>query len=151
MSTPTDPLSRRERQIMDIVYAAEEAAAADVLSASAAWAGSSWTHQVSRPASSGSGQVLACQSSTRAVRALVGTLEGKGWLRHEQEGRTYVYVPTVPADAASRSALQRVVTAFFGGSSVKAAMALLDLDDELAPEELRALRARIAAAEADGR
>lgn len=89
--------------------------------------------------------------SYSAVRALIGTLEDKGWLDHQQDGRSYIYFPTVPVEQASQSALKRVVTAFFGGSSVKAAMALLDLEDGVDSDELAALRARIAAAEKEGR
>ena len=127
MSTPTDPLSRRERQIMDIVYRLQRASVGQVRDA------------------------MEDAPSYSAVRALIGTLEDKGWLDHEQDGRSYIYFPTVPAEQASQSALKRVVAAFFGGSSVKAAMALLDLEDGVDSDELAALRARIAAAEKEGR
>ena len=127
MSTPTDPLSRRERQIMDIVYRFERATVAQVREA------------------------MDDPPSYSAVRALIGTLKDKGWLDHEAQGRSYVYFPTVPAEQASKSALERVVAAFFGGSPAKAALALLDLDSDLAPDELEALRSKIAAAEKEGR
>ena len=127
MSTPTDPLSRRERQIMDIVYRLQRASVGQVRDA------------------------MEDAPSYSAVRALIGTLEDKGWLDHEQDGRSYIYFPTVPAEQASQSALKRVVAAFFGGSSVKAAMALLDLEDGVDSDELAALRARITAAEKEGR
>ena len=127
MSTPTDPFSRRERQIMDIVYALEEATVGEI------------RDQMDDP------------PSYSAVRALVGTLEDKGHLTHVQRGRSYVYRPTVTAERASVSALQRVVAAFFGGSAARAATALLDLEDGLDDEALSALEEAVRSAREDGR
>src|SRR4051812_25712854 len=97
-----EQLSRRERQIMDIVYARGEAAAADVQSA------------------------LPEAPSYSAVRALLRILEDKGHLRHREEGARYIYLPTEPRGKASRSALQRVVQTFFNGSLSSAVAALVE-------------------------
>ena len=121
-----DPLSRRERQIMDIVYRLARVSVSQV-------------HETMNDAPSYS-----------AVRALMGTLVDKGHLAHERDGRRYVYTPTVPQEQASASALHRVVTNFFGGSAVQAALALVS-DKTLEPSELQALEAAIAQAREEGR
>jgi predicted transcriptional regulator len=105
MTQPTDPLSRRERQIMDIIYARGQATAAEVTSA------------------------LADPPSYSAVRALLRILEQKGHLRHQEDGPRYVYLPTVSRDRARRSALRNLVRTFFDGSTAQAAAALLDQSD----------------------
>jgi len=104
-STPLTNLSRRERQIMDVVYRLGRAAVGDVL------------ERIPDP------------PSYSAVRALMRILEEKGHLTHEQDGPRYVYLPTVPADTAQRSALTHLVRTFFQGSTGAAVAALLDLDD----------------------
>ncbi len=121
-----DALSRRERQIMDVVYRRGSAAVADV-------------HAELPDAPSYSG-----------VRALLGILVEKGHLTHRQEGKRYLYEPTVSSNAASVSALQRVVATFFDGSPARAALALV-AEGELDAAELEALQAAIAAARAEGR
>lgn len=88
--------------------------------------------------------------SYSAVRALMATLVDKGHLTHTAEGRRYVYAPTVPVEEASASALERVVTHFFGGSAADAALALVS-DAGLDAEELAALERAIADAKAAGR
>ncbi len=80
----------------------------------------------------------------------MGTLVDKGHLVHEADGRRYLYTPTVPAEQASASALKRVVTNFFGGSPVQAAMALVS-EAKLDADELAALEAAIAQARTEGR
>jgi predicted transcriptional regulator len=100
--TQTDPLSRRERQIMDIIYARGQATAAEVTAA------------------------LADPPSYSAVRALLRILEQKGHLRHQQDGPRYVFLPTVSRDRARRSALRNLVKTFFDGSTAQAAAALID-------------------------
>ena len=100
MSSP-DTLSRRERQIMDVLYARGSATAAEVQEA------------------------LPDPPSYSAVRALLRILEAKGHIRHSQEGPRYVYVPQVPRDRARRSALKRLVSTFFEGSAAQAAAALI--------------------------
>ena len=95
-------LSRRERQIIDILYARGRATAADVQGA------------------------LPEPPSYSAVRAMLRILEEKGHVRHEQDGPRYVYVPTVARDNAQRSALRHVLQTFFDGSAEQAISALLD-------------------------
>ena len=96
------PLSRRERQIMDVVYRAGSASASDV-----------------------HGQ-LPDPPSYSAVRAMLRILEEKGHVRHEQDGPRYVYLPTVGRDNAKRSALHHMLKTFFDGSAEQAISALLD-------------------------
>src|SRR5688572_1070880 len=95
--------SRRERQVMDAVYSLGRASAADVL-----------RHIPDPP-------------SYSAVRAMLRVLENKGHLRHALEGKSYVYVPTLPHVRASRSALQNMLKTFFDGSTEKAVAALIDI------------------------
>jgi BlaI family penicillinase repressor len=95
-------LSRRERQIVDILYAQGRATAAEV--------------QASLPD----------PPSYSAVRAMLRILEEKGHVKHEQDGPRYVYVPTVARDNAKRSALRHMLQTFFDGSAEQAISALLD-------------------------
>jgi predicted transcriptional regulator len=111
-------LSRRERQIMDVIHARGKAAAADVHAA------------------------LPDAPSYSAVRALLRILEEKGFLKHREEGPRYVYEPTEPHKQASRSALKRVVETFFDGSLANAVAALAD-DEKLSPDELKRIEAVI--------
>jgi len=125
---PLTALSRRERQIMDIVYREGRAAATDVLG------------------------FLPDPPSYSAVRALLKVLENKGHLRHVLEGTRYVYIPTLPADRARRSALKRLTDTFFEGSAEKAVAALLSLSkDDLTAEELARLARLIEDARKEGR
>ena len=113
---PAEQLSRRERQIMDIVYRRGQATAAEVLAE------------------------LPDPPGKTAVRTLLRILEDKGHLKHRQEGLAYVYVPSRPRDQAGRSALRRVLQTFFEGSLEKAVAAHLgDSAADLSPEELRRL------------
>lgn len=99
---PHSDLSRRERQIIDILYARGRATAADVQAA------------------------LPEPPSYSAVRAMLRILEDKGHVRHEQDGPRYVYLPTVARDNAKRSALRHMLQTFFDGSAEQAISALLD-------------------------
>jgi BlaI family transcriptional regulator, penicillinase repressor len=99
---PHHDLSRRERQIIDILYAQGRATAAEVQA------------------------VLPEPPSYSAVRAMLRILEEKGHVRHEQDGPRYVYVPTVGRDNAQRSALHHMLKTFFDGSAEQAISALLD-------------------------
>ena len=99
------PLSRRERQIMDIIYQLERAAAAEVLAA------------------------LPDPPSYSSVRALLGVLEAKGHLRHVKDGARYVYLPTRPRQNAARSALHQVMQTFFAGSVEQTVATLLSVSD----------------------
>lgn len=87
-----------------------------------------------------------------AVRALLRILEEKGHVSHRQDGPRYVYSATMPREAARASALERVLTTFFDGSTENAVAALLDLGaGELTDEELGRLEELIAEARMEGR
>jgi predicted transcriptional regulator len=120
-------LSRRERQIMDAVYRLGRATATDVLA------------QIPEP------------PSYSAVRAMLRVLENKGHVRHVLEGKSYVYVPTLPRTRASRSALQNMLKTFFDGSTEKAVAALLDISgSELTDDEFDRLSRLIEQARQEG-
>lgn len=106
-------LSRRERQIMDVVYARGEASVGDVV------------------------EDMPDPSSYSSVRTLMRILEDKGHLRHRPEGIKYVYMPTRPRHAAAKSAVRQMLSTFFDDSASKAVAALLDVSDaRLTKEEL---------------
>ena len=96
-------LSRRERQIMDILYQRGRASASEI-------------HQA-----------LPDAPTYSAVRAKLRVLEEKGHVRHEEESLHYVYVPTMARETARKSALRHLVSTFFEGSAEDAIAALLDL------------------------
>ena len=113
--------SRRERQIMDILYKLERASVGQVLSK------------------------LADKPSYSTVRAQLCVLEEKGHVRHEEHGLRYIYVPAVPRDVARRSALRHLVETFFDGSTEKVVAALLGGEvARISPEELDRLARLIA-------
>jgi BlaI family transcriptional regulator, penicillinase repressor len=117
-------LSRRERQIMDILHAQTPATAAEVR------------------------ELLPEPPSYSAVRALLRILEVKGHVKHREDGARYVYSPCVSRKAASRSALKRILTTFFGGSVDRAVAALLDASGKkLSGAELKKLQEIINQAE----
>jgi BlaI family transcriptional regulator, penicillinase repressor len=106
-------LSRRERQIMDILYKLESASVGQVLA-----------EIVGKP-------------SYSTVRAQLRVLEEKGHVRHEEHGLRYVYAPAVPRDVARRSALRHLVETFFDGSTEKVVAALLGGEvARISPDEL---------------
>src|SRR5215211_1336755 len=110
---PHVDLSRRERQIVDILYTQGRATAAEL--------------QVALPD----------PPSYSAVRAMLRILEEKGHIRHEQDGPRYVYLPTVGRDRAKKTALRHVLQTFFNGSAEQALSALLDeSDSRLSDREL---------------
>jgi predicted transcriptional regulator len=120
--------TRRERQIMEVIYREGRATATDVLTK------------------------LPDPPSYSAVRALLRILEQKGHVRHLEEGNRYVYLPIVPADRARRSALRNLLHTFFQGSPEKAVAALLDMSrSELSEEELDRLSRLIDQAREEGR
>jgi len=125
----TEPLlSRRERQIMDVLHARTAATVAEVRAA------------------------LPDPPGYSAVRALLRILEEKGHVRHRPEGARYVYLPCATRQAASRSALKRVVSTFFQGSVTQAMAALLEnADTELSQAELARLQQLIQQARKEGR
>ena len=121
-------LSRRERQIMDIIYSRGKASATEVM------------------------ESLPDPPSYSAVRALLRVLEEKGHLRHKQDGQRYVYSPTVERERAKRSALRRVLQTFFDDSAEDAVAALLDISHEsLSDEELKRMENLIKQARREGR
>ena len=126
MNTTNDPLSRRERQILDILYAKSSATAAEVR------------------------ESLPDPPSYSAVRALLRILEEKGHAKHETQGTRYVYLPLVPRESARNSALTRIVQTFFDGSAAQAAAALVD-SGSLSQEDLSRLSALIDRARKEGR
>jgi predicted transcriptional regulator len=120
MSSAIHQLTRRERQIMDAVYAAGEATAAQVRAA------------IPHP------------PSYSAVRALLRILEEKGHLRHKRAGLRYVYLPVKARRAAARSVLRNVVRTFFGGSIEQTVATLLSsADAKLSKAELDRLATMI--------
>jgi predicted transcriptional regulator len=121
-------LSRRERQIMDILYREGRAAAGEVL------------------------ERLPEPPGYSAVRAMLRVLENKGHLTHVLENGRYVYRPTVPRERARRSALQNLLQTFFDGSPEKAVAALLsESKSRLGEDELERLSRLIAEARKEGR
>jgi BlaI family penicillinase repressor len=121
-------LSRRERQIMDILLRRGRATASEVREA------------------------LADAPGYSAVRALLRILEDKGHVRHEEEGLKYVYLPVVTREKASKSAMQHLLTTFFNGSAEKAVAALLDASAaKLSTEELDRLAKLIDEARKEGK
>jgi len=96
------PLSRRERQIMDVLFKHGKATAAEIQSG------------------------MPDPPSYSAVRAMLRTLEEKGHIRHQADGPRYVYTPTMARERAKRSALRHLVETFFDGSVELAVAALLD-------------------------
>jgi len=122
------PLSRRERQIMDVIYERGQATVAEVLEA------------------------LPDPPSYSAVRALMRILEEKGHLRHHQDGPRYVFSPTVSRDRARRSVLSQVVRTFFDGSVEQAVAALIELpQSRLSQDDLARLSRLIDKARKEGR
>ena len=125
---PSESLSRRERQIMDILHRVRRATAATVQA-----------ELVSAP-------------SYSAVRALLRILEQKGHVRHEVDGPRYIYEPVAPRTAERQSALKHLVRTFFDGSTEDAVLALVDsADKRLSKKQLDELARRIAAAKREGR
>jgi predicted transcriptional regulator len=116
---PTEKLSRREREIMDVLYALGDSASAEDIQA-----------RLSDP------------PSYSAVRAMLVKLEAKGFIKHRAEGLRYVYSPTTSRAAAQKKAVGQLMRVFFGGSASEAAAALLK-QERWSDDELEALRAQI--------
>jgi BlaI family penicillinase repressor len=121
-------LSRRERQIMDILYRLGSATAAEVK------------------------ENLTDAPSYSAVRALLRILEEKGHIKHAYDGPRYVYAPIVSRPVAQKSALKQIVKTFFDGSTSNAVAALLDMSaKDLSDSELERLAAIVEQAKREGR
>ena len=124
----TAGLSRRERQIMDILYQRGKASASEVREAMEAAPGYS------------------------AVRAMLRVLEEKGHVKHQAEGLKYVYVPVVARDKAKRSAVKHVMETFFNGSAEQIVAALLDVSStRLTRSELDRMSEMIEQAKKEGK
>jgi predicted transcriptional regulator len=116
-----EKLPPRERQIVDLLYARGEATAAEICDG------------------------LPDAPGNSAVRAMLGRLEAKGVVcRRSSVGRSYVYAPAFPASAAKQTALQRLVSTFFGGSPLGAATALLGMSVKATPDEIDKLEQLLA-------
>ena len=122
-----DQLSKRERQIMDVVYSLGNATASQIL------------------------ESMEDPPSRSSVRTFLTILEKRGHLRHRKVGKAYVYEPTRPRRTVGRSALQRVIDVFFGGSLEKAVTAhLLDPKTEMSKEDLKRLSKIVSEAKRKG-
>ena len=124
---PATSLSRRERQIMDILYRRGRAAAKEVMAD------------------------LPGNPSYSTVRTQLRVLESKGHVRHEEEGLRYIYLPAVARHTARRSALRHLVETFFEGSTEKVVAALLGADaSRLSDDELDRIAGIVARARKGG-
>jgi predicted transcriptional regulator len=114
-------LGRRERQIVEVLYRLGKASVAEVRAN------------------------LPDPPTYSAVRGMLNLLEEKGHVKHQRDGIKYVYLPSVAPGKARQSALRHLVSTFFGGSTVAAAVALLDMsENKLSAEEREQLAALIA-------
>ena len=121
-------LSRRERQIIDILYQRGRATVAEVQEA------------------------LPDPPSYSAVRATLNVLVEKGHAEHKEDGPRYVYLPAIPAGSARSAAVQHLVNTFFGGSAEEAAVALLEMSDtKISREAIDRITRGIHAARKEGR
>jgi predicted transcriptional regulator len=120
-------VTRRERQILDVLYRTGRATAAEIQ------------------------QGMPNPPGYSAVRTLLRILEEKGHVRHEQEGARYVYLPRVEPDRAKRSAMRHLLHTFFGGSTTQAIAALIDEDsDKLSDDDWQRLADMIERARKEG-
>jgi BlaI family penicillinase repressor len=125
---PVEQLARRERQIMDVVHQLGEATVGEVL------------------------DHLADPPSYSSVRTMIRHLETKGLLSHRQDGKRYVYKSTQSREAASKSALRKLMDVFFAGSATDAVAAILDVSSEsLGPADLDRMARLIRQAKAEGK
>jgi predicted transcriptional regulator len=127
MSAKSQALSRRERQIMDVIYSRGRATAYEIL------------------------EDLPDLPSYSAVRITLASLEKKGHLRHEKDGLRYVFIPNVSATRAKRSAVKHLLQTFFGGSREQFIETLLDSSSAISEEECDRLASLIEKARRGGR
>jgi predicted transcriptional regulator len=126
--TDESTLTRRERQLMDALYALGRATAAQLR------------------------ERMPDPPSYSAVRAFLRILEDKGHIRHQQDGARYVYLPVVSARRAQRAAVAHLVRTFFQGSAERAMAALIEnADTRLSDEEIDRIERLVAAARQKGR
>jgi BlaI family penicillinase repressor len=119
MKPAADKLSRREREIMDVLFALGNSGSAEEIR-----------------------ERLTDSPSSSAVRAMLAKLEAKGFIRHREAGLKYIYTPTTPRATAQRKALQRLTSVFFGGSASETAAALLK-HEQWSDDEIDRLQAEI--------
>lgn len=125
---PLPVLTRRERQIMDILYRCSRATAGEVI------------------------EQLPGTPSNSTVRTQLRVLEEKGHVRHEEHGLRFVYMPAVPRHAARRSALRHLVDTFFDGSAEKVVAAVLGGEGaRVSEEELHRIAELVTKAQKEGR
>ena len=126
-SSTHSTLTRRERQIMDVLYRLGRATAADVMAA------------------------LPGEPNSSTVRTQLRVLEDKGHVRHDEEGLRYVYAPAVPRHAARKSALKHLVETFFDGSAEQVVAAVLGGEaSHLSDDDLERISALIEKTRKDG-
>ena len=124
----TDTLSRREREMMNLIFRSGKATATEVM------------------------EGMSDPPSYSAVRATLRVLEQKGHLRHQHDGARYVYTPTVNRERARISALDQLLNTFFDGSAASVVATLLERSkDEMSADELENLSELIAQARKEGR
>jgi predicted transcriptional regulator len=104
-------LTRRERQIMDVVYRSGNASAAEIV------------------------EHLPGEHKNATIRTLLGVLEEKGFLRHESVKGKYIYYPTIPLQKAARAALNQVLETFFQGAEARAVISILKKADSALTDE----------------
>ncbi len=123
-----DRLGAREREIMESLFARQQATVAEVLAS------------------------LKAPPSYSAVRGMLALLEQKGYVKHRRDGLRYVYSPNISTTAAQGTALKKLVDTFFGGSPARAVATLLDLPDDSRDElTIKELRKAVVAARRQGR
>ena len=125
---PTEALTRRERQVMDILFRRGEATVAEVMAD------------------------LPDPPTYSAVRSILRILEEKGLITHQEDGPRYVYLPAMNTERAREDALRHVIRTFFDGSTEQAVTALLKISDaQVSDAEVARLRERIRNARLSGR
>ena len=123
-----DRLGAREREIMESLFARQQATVAEVLSS------------------------LKAPPGYSAVRGMLALLEQKGYVKHRRDGLRYVYSPNISTAAAQGTALKKLVDTFFGGSAARAVATLLDLPDDSGDElTIKELRKAVVSARRQGR
>jgi predicted transcriptional regulator len=128
MSEQHETLSRREREVMDILHRRGQATVSEVM------------------------EDLVDPPTYSAVRSILRVLEGKGHISHREDGPRYIYVPAVARDRARGAALDHLVNTFFGGSAERAVAALLRRSDlEMSESDLKKLAREVQQAKAEGR
>ena len=115
-------LSKRERQIMDVVYRRNSASVKEVL------------------------EEIPSPPSYSAVRALINVLEGKGFLKHKKEGKKYIYSPIIPHKKAMSSAIKQLLRTYFNDSVEDAVVAIIRTKNKLSDDDFKRLTGLIAEA-----